>query len=55
VKSGKDYKRHNALRNVLDRDDYPVSEGYVLSEANVEVDGNVTYLPVYMTMYFSLY
>jgi predicted AAA+ superfamily ATPase len=54
VKSGKDYKRHNALKNVIAGDDYPVSEGYVLSEANVEVDGAVTYFPVYMTMYLSL-
>jgi predicted AAA+ superfamily ATPase len=54
VKSGKDYKRHNALRNVLDMSDYPVSRGYVLSESNVEVDGNITYFPIYMTMFSSL-
>jgi predicted AAA+ superfamily ATPase len=54
VKSGKDYARHNALRNVLASDDYPVSEGYVLSESNIKINGNVIYLPVYMTMYFSL-
>ncbi|GHU64314.1 ATPase AAA [Clostridia bacterium] len=54
VKSGKNYKRHNALRNVLARGDYSISKGYVLSEANVEADGDVTYLPIYMTMYLSL-
>jgi predicted AAA+ superfamily ATPase len=41
VKSGKDYTRHNALRNVLDSDDYPVSVGYVLSETNTKIYGTV--------------
>jgi hypothetical protein len=54
VKSGKDYKRHNALINVINSPDYPTEEGFVLCEKNVERHGNVTYLPIYMTSCFSL-
>jgi len=47
VKSGKDYKRHNALANVLGSDVYGLREGFVLCENNIERNGKVTYLPVY--------
>jgi len=48
VKSGKDYKRHNALSNLLKTEEYGLEEGIVLCEDNVSKDGKVTYLPVYM-------
>ena len=51
VKSGKDYKRHNALRNVLADGNYPINEAIVLSNENVERVGKITYAPVYMAMY----
>ena len=51
VKSGKDYKRHNALRNVLADDNYPINEAIVLSNENVERVGKITYAPVYMAMF----
>lgn len=48
VKSGKDYKRHRAMNNLLDTKNYRFKNAYVLHDGNVEVDGRVTYLPVYM-------
>ena len=49
VKSGKDYKRHNALSNILSAGEYGLEEGFVLCEDNLSRDDRVTYLPVYMT------
>jgi predicted AAA+ superfamily ATPase len=51
VKSGKDYKRHNALQNVLGSEVYHIGEGFVLSDNNVEQAGMFTYLPIYMAGY----
>lgn len=51
VKSGKDYKRHSALTHALETANWGIDEAYVLCEGNVEVDGPVTYLPVYMVMF----
>jgi len=53
VKSGKNYKRHNALSNVLDVKNYDLPLGYVLCESNLRIEGKVCYLPIYLTMYFS--
>lgn len=50
VKSGKDYKRHNALRNVLEDPNYRIEEAFVLTNGNLEKTGKITYLPVYMAM-----
>ncbi len=51
VKSGKDYKKHCALNNVLKNDNYRISEAFILNNQNVEVDNQRIYLPVYMTMF----
>lgn len=52
VKSGKSYKRHVALDNLLSSDEYDINRAYVLSEANLSVErragGKVCYLPLYM-------
>jgi predicted AAA+ superfamily ATPase len=49
VKSGKDYKRHSALNNILKPEtNYGISRAVVLHEGNVEVDGKIVYLPIYM-------
>lgn len=52
VKSGKTYKRHVALNNLLAVDDYGVSRAYVLSEANISSERRsgkpVTYAPIYL-------
>ncbi|MBE7082921.1 MAG: ATP-binding protein [Clostridiales bacterium] len=50
VKSGKSYKKHQALDNVLGKNKIPIS--YILSNANLEVNKNKVYLPVYMIMFF---
>lgn len=47
VKSGKDYKRHNALNNALESKNYAIERAVVLHEGNVSVEGKITYLPVY--------
>ena len=51
VKSGKDYKRHNALQNVLADKNYPIDEAVVLSNKNFERAGKIMYAPVYMVMF----
>ena len=51
VKSGKDYKRHNALGNVLADTNYRIGEAFVLNNENLERDGKITYMPVYMAMF----
>lgn len=48
VKSGKSYKRHNALSNVLEVPNYSIDQAAVFYEGNVERDGKVTYYPIYM-------
>lgn len=48
VKSGKAYKTHKALDNFMNISDYHIEKAYVLSVANVEQEGAVVYLPIYM-------
>ena len=48
---GKNYKRHNALDNLL-LDSVDIPKAYIFSNNNVEVDGNKVYLPIYMIMFF---
>ncbi len=48
VKSGKTYKRHSALTQLLTIANYGIDQAVVLCESNVEVNGAVAYLPVYM-------
>lgn len=51
VKSGKAYKKHSALDNVLGDKNYGIDEAFVLCSGNVEQRGKRTYLPVYMVMF----
>ena len=52
VKSGKDYKRHVALNNLMKSREHAIEYAYVLSEGNVSAEkregGTVHYLPLYM-------
>lgn len=48
VKSGKAYKAHKSLDNFMKISDYHIEKAYVLSVANMEQDGSVVYLPIYM-------
>lgn len=51
VKSGKDYVLHRALANIMDCPDYTLPEALVLCNDNVKKVGNITYAPVYMSMF----
>lgn len=53
VKSGKTYKRHSALTKLLKVENYGIDSALVLYEGNVQVDGPVTYLPIYMAMFLA--
>ena len=48
VKSGKAYKTHKALDHFMNVSDYHIEKAFVFSTGNVEIDGKVTYLPIYM-------
>ena len=48
VKSGKTYKSHKALNHFMDVADYHMEQAYVFSVGNVEREGKVIYLPIYM-------
>ena len=52
VKSGKTYRRHVALNNLLRSEEYDIPRAYVLCEGNVSEENRegkpVRYLPLYM-------
>ena len=48
VKSGKAYKSHKALDHFMNVPDYHLEKAYVFSAQNVETEGSVIYLPIYM-------
>lgn len=51
VKSGKSYQRHSALSNIMEISNYSIEEAFILSNYNVEVNGNLVYYPIYMLMF----
>lgn len=51
VKSGKDYKRHSALTNMLQDSSLHIEKAYVLNNDNVQEDKDKVYLPIYMIMF----
>ena len=53
VKSGKDYKRHLALDNLLNNSAYGINKSYTLSQGNIEFINKKIYLPIYLIMFFS--
>ena len=53
VKSGKDYYVHSALTKTVANKEYEVEKAFVLSNYNVKTEGEIVYLPVYMTMFIS--
>ena len=48
IKSGRRFRSHAALNKALDTPGYAIDSAYVLAQTNVERDGKVLYLPVYM-------
>lgn len=53
VKSGKDYKRHTALDNVLAATEWGVDRAVVLHDGNVERSEKRLYLPIYAAGWLS--
>lgn len=53
IKSGKDYKRHSALSNVMKLSNYKIEEAFVFTNYNVELDGKYIYYPIYMLMFLN--
>ena len=51
VKSGKDYVRHKALKNILECKEYTIPEALVLCNDNLSIEGDIKYLPIYMIMF----
>ena len=51
VKSGKNYKKHAALSNVLGNPDYHIPCAYVFHNGNIETADKITYYPIYLTMF----
>ncbi len=52
IKSGKDYARHSALNNIFEVPDFGIDKGLVFCNDNLHTDGHITYLPIYMLMFF---
>lgn len=53
VKSGKDYDTHRALSNIMDCNEYGLSEAVVFNNDNLRVEGKIVYAPIYMTMFLA--
>ena len=51
VKSGKDYKQHRALANIMDCKEYTLPKAVILCNDNLSVVGKLIYAPIYMTMF----
>lgn len=51
IKSGKDYKKHKALDNVLSVSECEFKKATVFCKDNVQFEGEITYLPWYMIMF----
>ena len=51
IKSGKNFKRHIALDNLLSSY-YEIPKAYILSNKNLEIEDKRIYIPVYMIMFF---
>ncbi len=53
IKSGKDYKRHHALNNILEIPNYEIGTAVVFTNGNVEVKADIVYYPMYMLMFLT--
>lgn len=53
VKSGKDYKQHASLNMALSLFRDKVNRCVVMSSNNLEVENEITYLPLYMSMFLA--
>lgn len=51
VKSGKDYESHRALSNIMNCNEYDISNAIVFNNDNLKVVGKIIYAPIYMVMF----
>ncbi len=51
VKSGKDYKVHRALANIMDCGEFNLNRALIFNNSNLKVEGKLTYAPIYMAMF----
>ena len=49
VKSGKNYQRHSAIKNLLSIKNYHFNKAYIFYNGNIKIDGQTIYLPVYLS------
>ena len=54
VKSGKDYKIHRALSNLLNSSEYDIPEACVFCNDNLSASGKIVYLPIYMITFLQV-
>lgn len=52
IKSGKDFKSHKALDNLLAIKEFSIKKATIFCTGNVELEDNITYYPLYMIMFF---
>ena len=48
IKSGKTYEKHSALNNLLNNENYGISEAFVFCNDNYKKNGKIHYFPIYM-------
>lgn len=51
VKSGKDYKVHRALSNIMDCGEFNLNRALIFNNSNLKVEGKLTYASIYMAMF----
>ena len=51
VKSGKDYKVHRALSNIMDCGEFNLNKALIFNNSNLKVEGKLTYAPIYMAKF----
>lgn len=54
IKSGNDYKKHNALNKIAGVSNWNFEKEYVFCNGNVEQNGEIVYLPWYMIMFYKV-
>ena len=54
IKSGNDYKKHNALDKISAVANWKFDKRYVFCKGNIENDGDIVYLPWYMILFYKL-
>ena len=52
IKSGNDYKKHSAMNKLAAVSSWKFQKRYVFCKGNVELSGDITYLPWYMIIFY---